>query len=70
MTREIIRDDVAAVLGLPSSELDDTANLIDEGLDSIRAMTLVERWRSAGADVDLVDLVGEPTIEAWSEILG
>ncbi|QNG21542.1 isochorismatase [Rhodococcus triatomae] len=68
MTREQIRGDVAEVLGVPLTDIEDTANLLDEGLDSIRAMTLVERWRSGGTDVDLVDLVAEPTIDAWVEV--
>lgn len=70
LTRDQIRGDVAEILGVPAAEIEDTANLIDEGLDSIRAMSLVERWRSHGADVDLVDLVSDPTLEAWAEVLG
>ncbi|NLU84586.1 phosphopantetheine-binding protein [Rhodococcus sp. HNM0569] len=66
---EQIHSDVAEVLGLPVAELDADANLLDEGLDSVRVMSLIERWRAAGADVDLVDLVAEPTVTRWSEVV-
>ncbi|QTJ67568.1 isochorismatase [Rhodococcus sp. ZPP] len=68
LSRNRIREDVADVLGVPVTELDDSANLLDEGMDSVRVMALVERWRTAGASVDLVDLVGEPTLDAWFDV--
>lgn len=69
LTRERIRNDIAEVLEIPVADVDDTANLLDEGLDSVRVMTLLERWRESGAQVDLVDLVSDPTVDAWAEIL-
>ncbi|MFC9767889.1 phosphopantetheine-binding protein [Rhodococcus jostii] len=67
-TRDRIRADVADVLDVPVAEIDDFANLLDEGMDSVRVMALVERWRADGVQVDLVDLVGEPTLDAWFEV--
>ncbi|MGV9863341.1 phosphopantetheine-binding protein [Rhodococcus koreensis] len=67
-TRDRIRADVADVLDVPVTEIDDDANLLDEGMDSVRVMALVERWRADGVQVDLVDLVGEPTLDAWFEV--
>ncbi|MFC0452596.1 phosphopantetheine-binding protein [Rhodococcus jostii] len=67
-TRDRIRADVADVLDVPVADIDDTANLLDEGMDSVRVMALVERWRADGVQVDLVDLVGEPTLDAWFEV--
>lgn len=69
LTRGRIRSDIAEVLEISADELDDSANLLDEGLDSVRAMTLLERWRECGAQVDLVDLVSDPTVESWADIL-
>ncbi|MBV6758674.1 MULTISPECIES: phosphopantetheine-binding protein [Rhodococcus] len=67
-TRDRIRADVADVLDVPVADIDDDANLLDEGMDSVRVMALVERWRADGVQVDLVDLVGEPTLDAWFEV--
>jgi aryl carrier-like protein len=73
LTIERIRADVADVLYLAPEEIGDDTHLIDQGLDSVRLMTLVERWRADGADVefvDLADLAAEPTVRRWSELLG
>ncbi|MBB4133969.1 phosphopantetheine-binding protein [Gordonia humi] len=66
LTRERIIDDLAEMLGLPAAEFDDDTDVLDMGLDSVRLMALVERWRAAGsADVDLVTLAEEPRVGAW-----
>ena len=73
LTLERIRADVAEVLYLTPGEIEDDTHLIDQGLDSVRLMTLVERWRADGADiefVDLADLAAEPTVMRWSRLLG
>lgn len=67
-SRDEIRGDVAEVLGVSIADLDDAANLFDEGMDSVRVMALIERWRGRGIEVDLVDLVGEPTLTAWFDV--
>lgn len=67
--RDRIVRDVAEVLSMRAEQLGDEADLGDEGLDSVRLMTLVERWRGAGADADFAELAEEPTINAWVEAL-
>ncbi|TXG92475.1 isochorismatase [Rhodococcus rhodnii] len=69
MTADRVRADIADVLDLDPAELADADDLLDEGLDSVRVMALVERWRAAGVDVDIVDLAAEPTITAWTKLL-
>ncbi|MGP4050470.1 amino acid adenylation domain-containing protein [Streptomyces sp. 2A115] len=64
-----IREAVSEVLGLPPDAAAETDNLISHGLDSIRTMALVGRWRSAGAEVDYAELAKEPTIGAWTRLL-
>nr|WP_036568339.1 phosphopantetheine-binding protein [Nocardia sp. BMG51109] len=63
-------DDLAAVLGLPPDELSADTNLLDAGLDSVRIMSLVQKWRSEGyADIDFPMLAADPVLGAWLEVL-
>ncbi len=61
-----IRAEVAELLGVSADTVDPDANLISQGLDSIRMMTLAGRWRRRGMAVDFATLAAAPTIEAWS----
>ncbi|GAB3578813.1 hypothetical protein GCM10027445_46500 [Amycolatopsis endophytica] len=70
LTLEEIRADVVEVLELDGEEVTDDEDLIDVGMDSIRVMHLVAKWRAAGADVDLVRLAEDPTITGWYRLLG
>ncbi|WP_157252094.1 non-ribosomal peptide synthetase [Nonomuraea typhae] len=60
-----MRADIAAQLDLAPSVIADDADLIGLGLDSLRAMRLVGRWRRAGARIVFADLAGETTLGAW-----
>ena len=66
---ERLRADVADALGEPPSDIGDADDLLDRGLDSIRLMSLVERWRGEGAEIGFIDLAETPTLEAWSRLL-
>ena len=66
LTPEMIRADVAALI---HQDPDKTENLFEAGLDSIRLLTLLERWREAGATVSFVELAEQPTLEHWLRIL-
>jgi bifunctional isochorismate lyase/aryl carrier protein len=66
LTLERMRDDVADLLGAP---VVDDAPLIEQGLDSIRLMTLVERWRAMGVAVTFAELAEHPTLAEWGEVL-
>jgi mycobactin phenyloxazoline synthetase len=61
-----IRAEVAELLGVSADTVDPSDNLINQGLDSIRMMTLAGRWRRDGIAVDFAALAAEPTIEAWA----
>jgi bifunctional isochorismate lyase/aryl carrier protein len=69
LSRQQVRADVAEVLLEPSLAIGDDDNLLDRGLDSIRLMSLVERWRSAGAEISFVDLAERPTLADWYALL-
>jgi mycobactin phenyloxazoline synthetase len=66
---EDIRAEVAELLGVDVDAVHPGSNLIGQGLDSIRMMTLAGRWRRQGIDVDFATLSAAPTIEAWSELV-
>lgn len=66
LTPERLRAEVVELLG---HEVADDADLFDEGLDSMRLMTLTERWRADGSEAGFVDLVQEPTLAAWNTLV-
>ncbi|WP_445159576.1 non-ribosomal peptide synthetase [Mycobacterium sp. Dal123C01] len=66
---EDIRAEVAELLGVGVDAVQPGDNLISQGLDSIRMMSLAGRWRRQGVDVDFATLSATPTIEAWSELV-
>lgn len=69
LTPERIRADVAEALGEPPEGIDEADDLLDRGLDSLRLMSLVERWRAEGAEIGFMDLTDTPTLEAWARLL-
>ncbi|MFC9774531.1 isochorismatase family protein [Paenibacillus chitinolyticus] len=65
-----LRQQVAGLLRERPDAIGDEDNLPEYwGLDSIRIMTLAERWRSLGASVTFAELAEEPTLLAWSRLL-
>lgn len=64
-----VRADVAAVMGVSEGGLLDDESLIDQGLDSVRLMTLIERWRMRGTSVSFADLAGRVTLREWREVI-
>ncbi|MGG7570075.1 phosphopantetheine-binding protein [Streptomyces sirii] len=71
LTLDQIRRDVADCLGEEPVDIPLDENLVDYGLDSIRIMTLVERWRREhGVEAGFVDFAERPAIDAWAPLLG
>lgn len=68
-SREQLRAELLPLLDEDSEDLQDDENLLDYGLDSVRIMSLVARWRQAGHDLDFVALVKNPTIAHWLQLL-
>jgi bifunctional isochorismate lyase/aryl carrier protein len=69
LSRQQLRADVAELLQMSAAELADDDNLLERGMDSIRLMTLIERWRSAGTEVTFVELAEKPTLTDWFALL-
>ncbi|MFC7302950.1 phosphopantetheine-binding protein [Streptomyces monticola] len=71
LTIDQIRADVADVLGEDTADIPVDENLVDYGLDSVRIMSLLERWRrDHGVEATFVDLAEQPAVEAWAPLLG
>lgn len=64
-----VRADIIRVLQADAGELADTDNLIDHGLDSIRLMSLVQEWQTAGAPIAFDQLAEYPEINHWLRLL-
>lgn len=70
LSEEQIRADVAEMLACDPADIGPDEDLLDRGLDSIRLMTLVERWRAAGATaLEFPDLAEEPVLRRWTEVV-
>ena len=67
--RDDVRADVAEVLAEAPEDLGDDENLLDRGLDSIRLMQHVRRWGAEGADVSLIELAEDPTVQGRIALL-
>ena len=62
--------DIADLLYLEPAELDHEADLRDQGMDSVRVMELVERWRSAGlTQIDYIALAEDQRVAHWLTVL-
>ncbi len=66
---EVIRAQVAELLGVRADAIHPADNLVAHGLDSIRMMSLAGRWRRQGIAVDFATLAVTPTVEAWSQLV-
>ncbi|WP_107658894.1 phosphopantetheine-binding protein [Nocardia suismassiliense] len=69
LTYDSVRADIADLLYLEPHELGDTDDLFAAGLDSVRLIGLIERWKSRGAAPAFVDLAENPTLAAWWQLL-
>ncbi len=62
ITLEKLRADIAALLEDAPESFGDDENLMDLGLDSMRAMNLAMEWDEAGVPLDFADLAEAPTV--------
>lgn len=69
LTIDKLRADVAAMLEIDPGEVGDADNLMDLGLDSMRAMNLTLQWGDEGVPLDFADLAENMTLgEIWTVI--
>ncbi|RAY16752.1 acyl carrier protein [Actinomadura craniellae] len=62
--------DIADLLYLEPGDLDHEADLRDQGMDSVRVMELVEKWRAAGLmEIDYIMLAEDQRVTHWLTVL-
>ncbi|MEU5968143.1 hypothetical protein AMK14_01295 [Streptomyces sp. TSRI0445] len=66
---EELRTALAALIGIAPAEIEDDANLIQLGLESLQMMRLATKWRRAGLTATFGDLAASPTYAAWNELI-
>lgn len=69
ISREQMRADIAAMLHEAPDQIGDDDNLMDLGLDSMRAMNLVLLWSEGGLDLDFSEFAERPTLDGWWELM-
>jgi aryl carrier-like protein len=69
LTRERMRADIAALIHEAPEEIGGDDNLIDLGLDSMRAMNLLVAWSKTGLELDFSEFAERLTLDAWWAIV-
>ncbi|SFI79196.1 MULTISPECIES: isochorismatase family protein [unclassified Bacillus (in: firmicutes)] len=68
-TLQRVREQVAELLRESPSAIGEDEDLLNRGMDSVRIMNLVEKWRQMGVEVTFADLAERPTISEWFNLL-
>ncbi|KOV60471.1 phosphopantetheine-binding protein [Streptomyces sp. MMG1121] len=69
LTLATFRADLAECLHQHPDEVDLDNGALDAGMDSLRIVTLIERWRETGVDVTFVELAERATFADWWHLL-
>lgn len=64
-----LQQQLAAAMGLAAEQLTGSEDLFLSGLDSMRLVALLERWQGAGVEVALADLIADPCLNSWWQLL-
>ncbi|MBD2795991.1 isochorismatase family protein [Xenorhabdus sp. 18] len=68
-THERLRTEILPLLDDDCDDIDDHENMLDYGLDSIKIMSLVARWRHEDHKIDFISLMKTPTLANWLSLL-
>lgn len=69
LTLEQMRADIAAMIHEEPDAIGDDDNLMDLGLDSMRAMNLVLKWAEDGVPLEFSELAEEVTLGGWWKLV-
>ncbi|RNF84563.1 isochorismatase family protein [Lysobacter psychrotolerans] len=64
-----LRSELAQIIELPIEHLAETDNPFHAGLDSIRLMSLLERWTGRGQQLGFVELAERGSVSEWWELI-
>lgn len=65
LTLDQMRADIAAMVHEAPENIADDDNLMDLGVDSMRALNLILKWGDQGVEIDFADLAEEVTLAGW-----
>jgi aryl carrier-like protein len=65
LTLNLMRADLAEVLHMTPEEIGTDDNLMDLGLDSMRAMSLFVTWSASGIHYDFSEFAADLTLAGW-----
>lgn len=69
ITLEQMRAEIAEILHEDPSAIGDNDSLIDLGLDSIRAMMLLQRWSDTGMSLNFPEFGERPELGYWWNLI-
>ena len=69
ITLQEVHELVAQLLREPVESIETDEDLLNRGLDSVRIMSLVEKWRREGKEITFADLAENPTVVDWYRLL-
>jgi bifunctional isochorismate lyase/aryl carrier protein len=69
LTLERMRADLARVLHEDPAAIDPDDDLVDLGLDSMRAMALMVEWSSGDVEYQFSDFAAFSTLAQWWEVV-
>lgn len=69
LTFDQLRKDIADITDQTIDDIDLDEALMYSGLDSIRAMNLIDRWKNQGVDISFSELAEQPTLKNWWSII-
>lgn len=64
-----LRMELAQIMEVPLASIAPEDNPLQLGLDSIRLMSLLERWTARGAQLGFVELAERDSIDAWWRLI-
>ena len=69
LTLDILRADVADMLGEAPEDISADDNLLDLGLDSMRMLALVMKWGKSGIPLEFSALAEHTTLQGWWQVV-
>lgn len=68
LTKDQMRTDIAAQIGVAPEEVEAEESLVDQGLDSMQVMTLLMHWGESIKGLDFARFMEAETLDDWWQI--